>query len=361
MKRLLVCLDGTWNESGKEETGSDTNVFKLFRNASKFDGASQQSFYGPGVGTKAFEKVSGGVFGFGLFDQIKDGYKFVIDKYQPGDQVVLVGFSRGAYSARCLASFIAECGMLRKAPVATSKAEKGPNVDDLWDLYKGRYDSDAARKALATYVAENCLPRDPKAVAAVAVWDTVGALGVPWEVFDEKALAAAINDKEKKMLQFLNTNLPSEVARGYHAVALDEQRVPFEPSLWDGPRLADGGIEQVWFAGSHSNVGGGFANTGLSDIALDWMIRKLRANHGLQLDNIVLSPEGLWSPPEQTSMDKVFSRFTSDKINLTTPRVVPPNAVIHPSVATRMRGDATHAPIRPIARFAGPYRVAGNV
>ncbi|MFM9118663.1 MAG: DUF2235 domain-containing protein, partial [Planctomycetota bacterium] len=267
MKRLLICLDGTWNESGQEETGSDTNVAKLFRNAQKYDGASQASFYRQGVGTKLFEKLSGGVFGFGLYDQIQDGYAFLVDTYQPGDQVVLVGFSRGAYSAHCLASFIAQCGVLRKPRLDLAGIRASREIETLWELYCDRKTSAGE---LEKYIAEQCLPRDPKMIAAVAVWDTVGALGVPWEVLDEKVLAASLDKLEKRMLEFLDTNLPNQVARGYHAVALDEQRVPFEPSLWTGPRLADGSIEQVWFAGSHSNVGGGFTNTGLSDIALDW-------------------------------------------------------------------------------------------
>ncbi len=301
MKRIPVCLDGTWNASGKEETDSDTNVLKLYRRAHNQDGDTQKSAYFSGVGTARFERITGGLFGFGLYDQIKAGYQFVVNEYEPGDQVIIVGFSRGAFSARGLAGFIAASGVLKERVVDVGDFLDRRAINDLWDHYKERIERPAA---LAAFRGRECHPLDPKTVSAVGVWDTVGSLGIPWDVFEGDKFATRLNDRERRMLEFLDTELPAGVAKGYHAVALDEQRVPFVPTLWTGPRVKDGTIQQVWFAGSHSNVGGGFANTGLSNIALDWMIRNLRAAHGLNVDDMNPDPDGFWQSVDSTSMDE---------------------------------------------------------
>ncbi len=343
MKRILVCLDGTWNKSGKEETASDTNVLKLYRMAKKHDGATQVSGYSHGVGVAPFQKVTGGVFGFGLYDQIKEGYRFIVNEYEPGDQVILVGFSRGAFSARCLAGFVATCGVLKNHLLDVADLRDRQTINDLWGLYKGRADHPAA---LVAYRAKECHPFDPANVSAVGVWDTVGSLGVPWEVFESDRLAAQFNEREQRMLGFLDTELPSGVAKGYHAVALDEQRMPFVPTLWTGPRLNDGSIHQVWFAGSHSNVGGGFENTGLSNIALDWMIRRLRASHGLETDSVTLKSDGLWQAIDLTTMDKAFGRLPNDRVRLLKAREVAAGSRLHPTAEMRLKGS----PGRPAAR-----------
>jgi uncharacterized protein (DUF2235 family) len=354
MKRILVCLDGTWNSSGKEEAGSDTNVLKLYRMAHKHDGASQVSGYFSGVGTARFERVTGGVFGFGLYDQIKDGYRFIVNEYQPGDQVIIVGFSRGAFSARCLAGFVAKCGVLKEHVIDVGDFRDRRAINDLWDLFKERNERPAA---LAEYCQKKCYPLDPRTVAAVGVWDTVGSLGIPWEVFESDKFAARLNDKERRLLAFLDTELPAGVAKGYHAVALDEQRVPFEPTLWTGPRLIDGSIHQVWFAGSHSNVGGGFASTGLSDIALDWMIHRLRASHGLDVDSVIVKPDGVWQAVDFTSMDKAFGKLPGEKVKLLKPRQVPVDSRLHPTADLRLKGTTGRTPIPTHASFLGSFRV----
>ncbi len=206
-------------------------------------------------------------------------------------------------------------------------------------------------------IGKECHPRDLRTVSAVGVWDTVGSLGIPWEVFETHEFASKLDKHERRLLEFLDTELPAGVAKGYHAVALDEQRVPFVPTLWTGPRLNDGTIHQVWFAGSHSNVGGGFASTGLSSLALDWMIRRLRTSHGLEVDNVIMKPDGLWQAIDLTSMDQTFGKLPNEKVRLLMSREVPPDSRLHSTADLRLKGTTGRPPIPSHAKFAGTYRV----
>lgn len=357
MKRILICLDGTWNESGAAAGKSDTNVFRLFQSAEHFKTPNQVSFYSPGVGTKFLEKIRGGVFGYGLYEQIKEGYLHVAETYQPGDQVIVAGFSRGAFSARSLASFLVECGVLKDPGTSFFSASDQRSVDHLWELYRNRHEDP---DALRTYCSKNCHPPTDTLVGAVAVWDTVGALGVPWEMFSGSRLADLAQERENKRLGFLNTRLSPRIARAYHAVALDEQRVPFLPTLWDDPRVATGEIQQVWFAGAHANVGGGFSNRGLSDICLDWMIRQLRKHHGLNLRDAPMNPDAVWEEVGKTDMDQKAAKVDGRLVDTLRPREVPPNSLIHPTAITRQNGDARHSPIVPAAKINPPFRIADH-
>lgn len=354
MKCILICLDGTWNKSGATAAPSDTNVFRLYQNAIKRKSDSQVAFYSKGVGTKFFEKIRGGLFGYGLYEQIKDGYQHIVDVYQPGDQIIITGFSRGAFSARCLASFVTECGILHQHKKTLFTLGDQRTVDHLWELYKNRRSNTAA---LSNFCLQNChLPTDTM-VAAVAVWDTVGAMGVPWEILGDSKIAGMGQAHENERLGFLDLKLSPRIARGYHAVALDEQRVPFEPTLWDDPRVATEEILQVWFAGAHSNVGGGFADRRLSDISLDWMIRQLSANHGLSLEPVLPDPEGIWAPVGTTDMDVTTAKVDGNIVDTQRPREVPPNSLLHPSAALRIKGDLPrHAAIPSTATIKHPYK-----
>ena len=358
MKRILICLDGTWNAAGDAAAESDTNVVRLFRSAEHFRNPNQKSFYFKGVGTSPFEQIRGGVFGHGLFEQVKDGYLAVVNEYRPGDEVTIAGFSRGAYAARCLASLLAECGILRDHRFDLADFLDRRRIDLLWELYRNRKQ---APEALRDFCQRHCHPPAERLVAAVAVWDTVGALGVPWEIFGDDKIAAAFDEHEKKRLHFVDAELSPRIPRGYHAVALDEQRTPFRPSLWSGARVNSDAILQVWFAGVHSNVGGGFPDRGLSDLSLDWMIRLLRKNHGLLLQDIVPDPEGIWDPAGKTGMDKIAGQIQSPALSLLKSRQVPAGSFIHPSVELRLRGDAKHPPLRTTATFVGARQVAPAV
>jgi uncharacterized protein (DUF2235 family) len=261
MKRLVLCCDGTWNRADqeKEDVPCPTNVVKLaYRIAKRApDGTIQIVYYDQGVGTgNAVDRLSGGALGDGLEDNIYDGYRFLIGNYEPDDEIYLVGFSRGAFTARSLAGMIRKCGILRREVV------------------------DQYRKALALYHSEQrpdddgpkdfrrknsvCGEEDVK-IKMIGVWDTVGALGIP---------VRGLRGLTRQDYLFHDTELSSAVEHAYHALAIDEHRAPFEPTLWYYKPKDNQHVEQTWFCGAHSDVGGGYAETGLSDIALNWMIEK---------------------------------------------------------------------------------------
>ena len=301
-RKLVVCMDGTWNKPGQKDEGvkTETNVLKLSEALAKLP--DQILGYFRGVGTDRGEKVAGGAFGWGLFDQIKDGYRFLREQFQPGDQIYIFGFSRGAYSARSLAGMVLRCGIIKRdadpkfpdlgADLLTTQQDGNLRmdvVDRVFALYKRAYD-EKNRPEVERFKQQYCY--DPT-VRLVGVWDTVGSLGVPDGVIPflkkfDKAL-------DEKLYGFLDTDLSPRVEAAYHAVAIDEHRKPFLPTLWTDPKnaparvnVAGSNVEQTWFVGAHSNVGGGYADTGLSDIALRWMIDRA-AKNGLKFDPAALA------------------------------------------------------------------------
>jgi len=300
-KRIVLCLDGTWNEEGQTDHGVEveTNVLKIYK--ALVNSGQQIDRYFAGVGTRPFEKVSGGAFGWGLFNQIKDAYRALIRVYDAGDQIFIFGFSRGAYSARSLAGMILRCGVLRK-DVDHRHLALEPRLDDLltttqdpnllpdatdkvFALYKHGYDA-RNRPAIDTFKLRNC---HDAGIHFIGVWDTVGALGLP-----DKLVIPALRNIDGRLREewfgFLDTELSPRVEAACHALAIDERREPFLPTLWTDQRgrpprinVAGSKVRQVWFAGAHSNVGGGYADTGLSDISLAWMARAAE-QQGLTID-----------------------------------------------------------------------------
>jgi uncharacterized protein (DUF2235 family) len=268
VKRLVVLFDGTWNKPGNED--ELTNVVKLHRVLPAVDaqGTRQLAHYVIGIATEDLGRLTFtvGAIGLGVGDRIQRGYKFVCENYQEGDEIYVIGFSRGAFQARSLAGLIALCGIARSAGAET--------VADVWDYYEqNKLKPDAARLAALCGAAHY-----PVRIKCVAVWDTVGNLGIP---FVRKGLI-------KELLGFHDTELSPLVEVGLHALAIDEPRGPFAPTFWTvkkGASLPAGQIvEQVWFPGSHANVGGGFKDCALSDIALLWMAERLAQTTGLALD-----------------------------------------------------------------------------
>src|SRR5262245_40952102 len=301
-RRLVVCLDGTWNKPGQKDEGvrTETNVLKLSEALAKHP--DQMVGYFRGVGTDRGEKVTGGAFGWGLFDQIKDGYRFLREQYQPGDAIYIVGFSRGAYSARSLAGMVLRCGVIKRdanpkfpdlgTDLLTTQQDgnlRTDVVDRVFALYKRAYDP-KNRPEVERFKQQYC---HDTPVRLVGVWDTVGSLGIPDNVVPvlnkvDKAL-------DQKLYGFLDTDLNPRVQAAYHAVAIDEHRKPFLPTLWTDPKdaaprvnVAGSDVEQTWFVGAHSNVGGGYADTGLSDVALKWMVDRA-AKNGLTFDAAALA------------------------------------------------------------------------
>lgn len=319
-KRIAFCADGTW-DSAK----THTNVFKLYN--ALIVSADQMPFYDSGVGatTEPIEKLAGGAFGAGIFQKIKDGYTKIAQVYNQDDDIFIFGFSRGAYTARSLAGMIAVCGL----PTANFDDTL---VNNAFDAYRERDQASRQQKlkALAKYDLY-----DAK-IKMVGVWDTVGSLGIP----------SVISGVDPALYGFLDTSLHPDVLNAYHALALDEMRCEFHPTLWTGSPAPGQTLEQVWFCGVHSDVGGGEADTAggcpaLSDITLGWMMDKASAL-GLKFH-----PEALAA--YELPLD---SKFATAKLHTSwsilcgppVPRIPTTDASIANSVAIRLRFDNTWRP-----------------
>lgn len=265
--RLIVCCDGTWNAFGQK---NPTNVVKLYEAIADVDddGIEQKKFYVAGVGTKSrWDRIRGGVAGWGLSANLKSAYRDLVDAYEPGDEIFLFGFSRGAYTARSLGGFIRNVGILKR--------ENRDRVDEAFKLYRDRDDPTKAPDGATAQEFRRRHSHDDVNIRFIGVWDTVGSLGIP---FGRSPVIRWIN----KRWSFHDTKLSSRVGAAYQALAIDEKRGPFEPTLWQTNPDAEGQVvEQVWFPGVHCNVGGGYANTPISDIPLVWMMRKA-VDHGLE-------------------------------------------------------------------------------
>jgi uncharacterized protein (DUF2235 family) len=270
MKRLVVCADGTWNskDNAKEDGAGLTNVAKLARAVAERDaaGVEQRTYYHQGVGVGPwYERVVGGAFGVGLSRNVQACYTWLVEQYEPGDQLFLFGFSRGAYTARSLAGLLRNSGLLRREHV--------PRVAEAYDLYRDRA-PDAHPKAAKAVEFRRAYAHEPR-VHCLGLWDTVGALGVP--------TAGPVGWWTRRKYGFHDVGLSGRIDHAFHALAIDERRKPFAPSLWEIPdadaRRPDRTqvVEQVWFAGVHSNVGGGYSDCGLSDAALAWMLDRAQS------------------------------------------------------------------------------------
>ncbi|WAC58017.1 DUF2235 domain-containing protein [Gordonia sp. SL306] len=264
-KRLIVCCDGTWNFFGQR---NPTNVVTLFEEIAKFndDGTPQKKFYVAGVGSNPLQKIRGGALGWGLSKNLKTGYEELVDNYEPGDEIFLFGFSRGAYTARSLAGFIRNVGILKR--------ENKKQIDQAFNIYRDRDRTENAPDGEAAKRFRQQYSHDDVNIRFIGVWDTVGSLGIP---FGQYPLIKKVNSR----WAFHDTKLSSKVGAAYHALAIDEKRGPFEPTLWlSNPDAKEQVVEQVWFSGVHCNVGGGYANTPISNIPLVWMMKKA-SDHGL--------------------------------------------------------------------------------
>jgi uncharacterized protein (DUF2235 family) len=317
-KRIAFCADGTWDSSAK-----NTNVYKLFKSLSVT--ADQMPFYDDGVGADGdpIWKLIGGAFGTGLWQKIKEGYTKIAHVYEAGDPLFLFGFSRGAFTARSLAGMIAACGL-------PTKNFNDALVETAFNAYR---DKDDRQSLLAQLKDCNMYPAK---ITMVGVWDTVGSLGIP----------AALGGVDPVLYGFLDTGLNPAVLNAYQALAIDERRFQFPPTLWTSQPAPGQTLEQVWFCGVHSDIGGGDPDdapgtTALSDITLSWMMSKATAL-GLQIDSTVQKQYAIPLDPEY-SLDKLH---TSWKILSGFPRVrsIDKNAVLANSVVVRCQHDNSYRP-----------------
>jgi uncharacterized protein (DUF2235 family) len=351
-KRLALFLDGTWNS-----VDSNTNVWRMRALcASKGkDGQPQLVYYAIGV-----NGVLGGAFGKGLDDNIRLAYEWLVENYNEGDEIFIFGFSRGAFTARSLAGFIAIDGLLKPgSPIGVAELfdryKKG-NEKSIWRLREKQKKADTAdltdqEKWLLKY-------SQPTDVKMIGVWDTVGSVGVE---------AGNFEGISRSQFDYLQTGLRIHMLNAYHALAIDEHRSDFEPTLWDVHHPKDpnavvaaprplSGVEQRWFVGAHANVGGGYQTDLLAQAPLRWMMSKAQY-HGLTFRSEVdLDGDALKGPIANSYKDfayglyaKVYSplyrvigrdpdvRDDGSHINV--------NETIDASVFDRWRADPKYRPV----------------
>jgi uncharacterized protein (DUF2235 family) len=276
MKRIVICADGTWNIRDqidkRDGRRHPTNVTKIARAVlpRSADGTSQIVYYHEGVGTgQGLDRYTGGAFGRGLEANIRELYRFLVYNYEPDDQLFFFGFSRGAFTVRTLAGFMAKVGLVCKGD--------DYYVPELYSCYEKQKGSDSPEWAHAYHNVHNPRPCPP--ILFVGVWDTVGALGAP-------GLLGQLFNRGK--YKYHDVGLGPHILNAYHALAIDEQRKAFTPNIWIRPARWTGHLEQAWFAGVHSNVGGGYSPDGLANEALHWIVEKAES-HGLEFDSRFLA------------------------------------------------------------------------
>jgi uncharacterized protein (DUF2235 family) len=311
-KRIIFCADGTW-----DDTANNTNVYKLFKAA--LTNSDQVPYYDDGVGSDGnpLQKLSGGALGDGIFQKIKDGYSKIAQVYEPNDQIYLFGFSRGAYTARSLAGMIAICGL-----------PSGKFDDNMVNTAFNAYRNPGQRQALlASLGAYNLF--DAK-LTMVGVWDTVGALGIP----------ALFGGVSPLIYGFLDTGLHPDVLHAFHALSIDERRIEFPATLWTSPPAAGQELSQIWFSGVHCDVGGGYAETGLSDVTLSWMMGKAAAL-GVQFDPAVLAQYA--AIEAKYTLDQIHESWTLSW-GFPRRRTIAPDSVLSNSVAIRCENVSNYRP-----------------
>ena len=316
MKHLIVCCDGTWNVPATR-----TNVHSLYEALAKTDSAGepQLSYYVRGIGTGGglVGKFGGGAVGLGLGKRMIDAYDWLARRYQhqdgngESDRIWLFGFSRGAYTARNLAGLLTSYGLV-SIPQGTRRGDR-TLAEEVYE----HYHQNRRRESVWRQFPDNPFARDVT-VHFLGVWDTVGSLGIP----DALGLISRFDPSKYR---FYNTRLSNGIVHARHAVALDERRGPFAPTLWDAdawnvrnPAGAPGTtFQQVWFPGDYGSVGGADADKGLSDGALQWMMQQASDPHqrgssadGLAFTRTANAPNALGpvSPPLTRFYRRLYPR-----------------------------------------------------
>jgi hypothetical protein len=352
----VVCIDGTWNQPGQtdkdpvttQEQASPSNIAKTWQALADtplatdfyygaiaplktkvaFTGLQGEVLYLNGIGTTGtVKRFFEGATGTGTSERIRDAYRFLAERYQDGDRIFGFGFSRGAFAIRSLAGLIDAAGLPTRR-----RALKEEELLEIYEHYKKGEPIDQPRYG-----------HRPINFDFLGVWDTVGAL----------AFGSSIG-------AFHRIN-PGHVLRVAHALALDEERERFEPSYWERPAGANTQVDEVWFSGCHTNVGGGYSDTNLSNIALIWVL-KAAQDAGMLIDLRGL-PEFDWNRSHTGARRDSYSEFYSElglvgaiarTLKLKRgPRAIQPGQRIHKSVIEIM-GDKVapeQEPYVPKARY----------
>jgi uncharacterized protein (DUF2235 family) len=355
-KRVAVFLDGTWNT-----VDDNTNVWRLksLLAPTSSDGLQQAVYYHRGVGTTYGSYLRGGMLGYGLNDEIIRAYEWLIDCYNPGDQLFIFGFSRGAYTARSLSGLIGKCGLLSSgAPLSVKQLYERYRKAGVEKTVRALHDEQAAGKSNFS-LEEHWLLKyaQPIDIDFLGVWDTVGALGLP---FGNLPILG------KQDMQFLNTGIRVSNKFAFHAMAIDEHRKAFAPTLWTVDYAKDtppphhhrtlAQVEQRWFVGAHANVGGGCESDLLAQTPLKWMMDKAAAQGLAYRHDIDL--EAPQTPPVISDSYKDFAYGAYKWVSKPYYRPIGAdpipssetemreniNETIDASVFERCRADATYRP-----------------
>lgn len=355
-KRIIVCFDGTWNTAEAEAPTNARRLYELIRPPDDA-GTLQQKWYDEGVGTKMTERIRG-AFGFGLTRNIQQGYLYLALTHEPGDEIFLFGFSRGAYTARSLVGLIRKCGLLRRdkfPPVSlrnlTEKEveelldeviARSPVVQEAYELYRRRGEPGGADSQDAVaFRKDHSRPHPETRVKFIGVWDTVGQLGVPLKTLQ------FISFLNKKRYLFHDTRLSTSVVEyACHAVAIDEYRKEYAPTLWTPEaKWPNDCLQQRWFIGAHADVGGGHSpNQPLADISLQWM-QEQAAARGLVFSSPAMPLNLDHRAPVTDSHGKFLFglyKFFSDKYYRRIGEAENGNEAVDDSARKRMQDDTAY-------------------
>lgn len=287
MKRIVVCCDGTWLDASmglsKGKLPIPSNVTRISEAIKPVSsrGVQQVIFYQAGIGSTGniLNRVIGGATAEGLSTNIREAYSFICNNYFTDDEIFLFGFSRGAFTARSIAGLIAGLGLLTKAGL--------PYLAEVFKDFENREnpnyrpsdpDSPFPNKPSASdpryeeELEKRDLTRLDIDIKVVGVWDTVGSLGIPRIEWLERL---HLQTRSTKQYLFYDTNLNNNIENAFQALALDEHRASFSPSVWAKPRNNTTNLRQVWFGGVHQNIGGGYPDQGQANITLAWMMSQV--------------------------------------------------------------------------------------
>ena len=353
-KNIVMCADSTGNLGGYTP---DSNVYRIYKAIDLHNRDPRQiAFYDHGVGTSSnrYWRALSGAFGFGFKRNICDLYKFLAQNYSPeeNDKVFFFGFGRGAAQVRACSGFIAACGLIDG---------RGVEDEELEDRIQAAFKSYQSGRPAPPVKSHGVIP-----ITFIGVWDTVSALGFPqnWNITSIgmwvlNALFKALDYGSDFIFphRFYNYELTDSVQHAYHALAIDDERHSFSPLLWTEPETdTTPQVEQVWFAGAHGNVGGGYRRTGLSSVALDWMLVRA-GHHGLRFQPDVrdevyrdTNPHGrLYNSRDGLS---IYYRYNPRNLETLSAGKVRKPIKIHRSVIERMtRHSGNYAPGNVPGRF----------
>ncbi|KAI6800515.1 hypothetical protein KC332_g10863 [Hortaea werneckii] len=319
-KKLIVCCDGTWMDSDngwvKGKWGqpghlqNPTNVTRIVRAiASEDKGHHPQIVYyqaGVGTGIGLYNQIVGGGTGLGLAENVREAYAFIASNYAehdrlvPNDAIFLIGFSRGAYTARTLGGFICAMGVLKRHAMPhffeifedwnragdphyepmffKSYFKHHKDVKPIWPsgrLARSKKDRDAYLQEYFQML-QNLNMTQRASINCIGVWDTVGALGIPVNPVIQRIFPFL--PSFVRTYRWFDTRLDSLVKNAFHALALDERRFPYYPAMWERRPGCTSNLRQVWFPGAHSNIGGSYEDAGIANITLAWMMDQLAGN-----------------------------------------------------------------------------------